>query len=78
MHAVFKDMTELVNFLDNEVAKIKTDMKKKVDLTEIHTLKDKLSSFELSIGRKFEDLENRSRKNDNNICIFNAPISRQS
>lgn len=71
LNAVFKDMAESVDFLDNEVANIKTDMKKKADSTEIQTLKDKVSSFELSIGRKFEDLENRSRRN--NLIFHGVP-----
>ncbi|KAJ8031336.1 hypothetical protein HOLleu_28036 [Holothuria leucospilota] len=64
-------MAESVEFMEQEVDKIKPNTELKVNKTEVADIRGKRSIFETSFGRKMEDLENRSRRN--NLVFYGVP-----
>lgn len=71
MKGSIADMAESVEFMEHEVDKIKANTELKVNKTEVADIRGKISTLETSFGRKMEDLENRSRRN--NLVFYGVP-----
>ena len=71
LDAVVKDMAESVDFLDKDLADTKKVVDTKVDFNTFDHLRTELEALEKSIVKKYEDLENRSRRN--NLMFHGIP-----
>lgn len=74
VNGVCKDLAESVDFLDSEVANMKEKLKQKTGTDEFTALKEKVESMAKATHIKFENSENRSRRNN---LIFHGVPERQ-
>ena len=71
LKAAVVDMAESVDFMEREVDKVKENMSKKAEKEELDSLKATVSKMDTTLTQKFDELENRSRRN--NLIFHGVP-----